>query len=106
MTTVMKAAIYTEYGTPDVLHLANVPKPHPKDNEVLVRVHAVNVNYGDLLARKFGVISRREFNMPTLFWWPARMAFGWSAPKKPILGNEFAGEVTAVGARRHSLQTR
>lgn len=47
----MKASVYTEYGGPDVLHLQELEKPSPKSNEVLVRVHAVSVNYGDIIAR-------------------------------------------------------
>ena len=49
----MKAIVYTEYGSPDVLHLDEVAKPAPKDNEVLIRVHATPVNFGDLMARNF-----------------------------------------------------
>ncbi|MBI5567076.1 MAG: NAD(P)-dependent alcohol dehydrogenase [Chloroflexi bacterium] len=94
----MKAIVYTEYGTPDVLHLTEVPKPAPKDNEVLIRVHATTVNFGDLLARNFKAISPRKFNMPFFFWLPARLAFGFSQPRKPILGSELAGEVEAVGS--------
>ncbi|MCA9910021.1 MAG: NAD(P)-dependent alcohol dehydrogenase [Anaerolineae bacterium] len=94
----MKAIIYTEYGDPDVLHLSEVPKPTPKDNEILVRVHATEVGFGDLMARKFNTITPRSFNMPSLFWLLARLEFGLSKPKKPILGSEFAGEVEAVGS--------
>ena len=93
----MKAIVYTEYGSPDVLHVAEVAKPEPKDNEVLIRVHAAPVNFGDLLARNFKAVSPRKFSMPLLFWLPARMAFGFRKPKKNILGSEFAGEVEAVG---------
>jgi NADPH:quinone reductase-like Zn-dependent oxidoreductase len=93
----MKAVVYTEYGSPDVLHLTEVAKPTPKEGEILVRVRANSVNFGDLIARKLGKMSSREFYMPSLFWLFARMEFGFRKPKKYILGNEFAGEVEAVG---------
>ena len=91
----MKAIVFTEYGSPDVLHLKDVPKPSPKENEILVRVYATPVNYGDLTARNF---ASSQFNMPAPFYLPARMAFGWSKPKTKILGSELAGQVEAVGA--------
>lgn len=94
----MKAIIYTEYGSPDVLHLAEVVKPAPKDKEVLIRIHAASVNFGDLLARNFKSVTPRQFNMPFFFWLPARFAFGFNQPKRHILGSEFAGEVEAVGS--------
>lgn len=93
----MKAAVYTEYGPPEVLHLAEVAKPTPKDNEILVRVHATPVNYGDMLARNFANITPDQFNMPAPLWLPARLSFGWRKPRKPILGSELAGVVEAVG---------
>jgi NADPH:quinone reductase-like Zn-dependent oxidoreductase len=91
----MKAIVFTEYGSPDVLHLKDVPKPSPKENEILVRVYATPVNYGDLTARNF---ASSQFNMPAPFYLPARMAFGWSKPKTNVLGSELAGQVEAVGA--------
>jgi NADPH:quinone reductase-like Zn-dependent oxidoreductase len=94
----MKAIVYTEYGSPDVLRLTEVAKPAPRDNEVLIRIHATPVNFGDLFARNFKSITPRKFNMPLLFWLPVRLAFGFNKPKKNILGSEFAGEVEAVGA--------
>jgi len=94
----MKAIVYTEYGSSDVLQLKEVAKPTPEDNEVLIRIYATTVNFGDLMARNFKAISPRKFNMPLLFWLPARLAFGFSKPRKNILGSEFAGEVEAVGA--------
>jgi len=93
----MKAIVYTEFGEPDVLHLQEVERPGPKDNEVLVRVHAVSVNYGDIIARNFKNISTGEFNMPLLFWILARFGFGISMPKRKVLGNTFAGEIEMVG---------
>lgn len=94
----MKAVVYTEYGPPEVLHVQEVEKPTPKDREILVKIHAAPVNYGDLTARNFRNLPLREFHMPLLFWLPARFAFGFNKPKKPILGSEFAGEIEAVGA--------
>ena len=93
----MKAIVYTEYGAPDVLQLKEVEKPAPKDNEILIRIYATSVNYGDTLARNFRGISPRKFNMPFLFWLPARMTFGFNKPKINTLGSEFAGKIKAVG---------
>jgi NADPH:quinone reductase-like Zn-dependent oxidoreductase len=93
----MKAIVYTEYGPPDVLQLKEVEKPTPKDNEVLIRVYATSVNYGDIVARNFKDISPREFNMPMPFWFGARIYFGLRKPKITILGSELAGEIEAVG---------
>lgn len=93
----MKAIVYTEYGSPEVLHIAEIAKPAPKDNEVLIRNYATSVNFGDLMARNFRAVTPRKFNMPFFFWLPARLAFGLSQPRTPILGSEFAGEVEAVG---------
>ncbi len=93
----MKAIIYTEYGGPDVLRLQETETPSPKSNEVLVRVHAVSVNYGDIIARNFKNLPASEFNMLALFRILARFSFGFSKPKRKILGNTFAGEVEMVG---------
>lgn len=92
----MKAVVYTEYGSPDVLQLQQVDKPAPQDNEILVRIHASSVGYGDLLARNFRN-NRSAFNMPSLFWLLTVMEFGYRNPKKQILGAEFAGVVEAAG---------
>jgi len=93
----MKAIVYTKYGPPDVLQLKEAEKPTPKDNEILIRVYATPVNYGDIIARNFSNISPSEFNMPMLLWLPARISFGLRKPKNPILGSEFAGEIEAIG---------
>jgi NADPH:quinone reductase-like Zn-dependent oxidoreductase len=92
----MQAVVFTEYGSPDVLKLQELPQPTPKENELLVRVRATPVNYGDLTARNF---AGSEFNMPALLYLPARLSFGWNRPKINILGSELAGEVAAVGSR-------
>ncbi len=93
----MKAIVRTEYGTPDVLHLTEVEKPTPKDNEILVRVYATSVNFGDLMARNFKAVSPRKFNMPFFFWLPAKIAFGLGKPIITVLGSELAGQVEATG---------
>lgn len=94
----MKAIVYKEYGSPDVLHLEEITKPIPKDNEVLIRNHATTVNFGDLMARNYKAISPGRFNMLFLFWLMGKISFGINRPKTNILGNEFAGEVEAVGS--------
>lgn len=93
----MKAIIFNEYGTPDVLHLTEIPKPTPKENEILVQVRATPVGYGDLTARNFANLSASEFNMPAPLYLPARLTFGWNKPKVNTLGSELAGDVEAVG---------
>ncbi len=93
----MKAIVCTEYGPPDVLRLAEVEKPIPKDGEVRVRVHATTVNYGDLIARNFKAVTPREFNMPFILWVFSKLSFGLNRPKVTVLGSELAGEVDAVG---------
>lgn len=94
----MKAVVHTEYGSPDVLHIQEVEQPSPKANEILIRVRATPVGYGDVLARRFNTISPRSFTMPFFFWLPARLAFGIRKPRKPILGSEFAGEIEGIGS--------
>lgn len=93
----MKAIVYTEYGSPDVLRLTEVEKPAPKENEILVRIYATPVNFGDTLARNFKAVSMRKFTMPGPLWLPVRLMFGFNKPRNTILGSEFAGEIEAVG---------
>ncbi len=93
----MKAIVCTQYGPPDVLQLKDMEKPTPKDNELLIRIHATSVNFGDTMARDFKAITPRQFNMPFLFWLMAKISFGLKQPKITVLGSEFAGEIEAVG---------
>ncbi len=86
----MKAVICPKYGSPDVLQLIQIAKPTPKDNEVLVKVHATTVTVGD--------VRMRGFNVPLQFWIPSRLYLGITKPRRSILGMEVAGEVEAVGS--------
>jgi len=93
----MKAIVYTEYGPPEVLQLKEVEKPAPKDNEILIKVFATPVNYGDIITRNFKNISAREFHMPLLFLLLTKISFGLKKPRRTILGSELAGVVEAAG---------
>ena len=97
MEKTMRAIVYEEYGGPEVLHLKELEKPVPKDNEVCIKVHATTVNYGDLTARNFRNMPLSKFNMPLLLYYPSRIAFGYFKPKINILGSEFSGIVEAIG---------
>ncbi len=85
----MKAIVCTRYGPPEVLQLREVEKPIPKDNEVLIRIHAATVTKGDC--------ELRSLKLPLLWKLLVRVGFGFRAPRKKILGQELAGEIEAVG---------
>ena len=89
----MKAVVYTEYGPPDVLQLKEIEKPAPKDNEVLVKVHATTVTIGDTIMRSLNIPGPR---WQRLF---ARLYLGLRKPKRTILGMELAGDIEAVGKK-------
>lgn len=87
----MKAVIYERYGPPDVLQFAELPKPIPKPNEVLVRVHATTVTIGDVIMRSF------KLPTPRWQWIFARLYLGIWQPRRKILGMELAGDIETVG---------
>ena len=88
----MKAIVHTEYGSPEVLHLQEVPKPIPKDNEVLIKIHATTVNRNDCGFRK------PEY--PFII----RPINGLFKPKRKILGTELAGEIESIGKNVKTLK--
>jgi NADPH:quinone reductase-like Zn-dependent oxidoreductase len=85
----MRAVVCQRYGPPEVLELREVAKPAPKDDEVLIRIHATTVTSGDWRVRSLTV--------PLGFRTISRLLFGVSKPRQPILGTELAGEIEAVG---------
>jgi len=86
----MKAIVWTKYGSPDGLQLREVEKPTPKDNEVLIKIHAATAATPDT--------EFRRLKLPLLFAIPLRLYIGFIKPTRiTILGTEFAGEVESAG---------
>jgi NADPH:quinone reductase-like Zn-dependent oxidoreductase len=85
----MRAVVCTAYGPPDVLKLRDVAKPVPKDDELLVRIRATTVSTADC--------ELRRFDFAPWIWLPIRLTFGIIRPRQPVLGQELAGDVEAVG---------
>lgn len=88
----MKAIVYTQYGTPDVLRLQEVEKPSPKDDDVLVKIHAASVNKSDWLRLTGKPFITRLFTGGPL------------QPQLNILGSDIAGTVEAVGRNIRSFR--
>jgi len=87
----MKAIIWTKYGPPDVLQFKELNKPVPKDNEVLIKIHAATVTAGDC--------ELRRFDIPLGLWLFVRIIMGIIKPRIKILGQELAGEIESVGEK-------
>ncbi len=86
----MKAVIWTKYGSADGLQLQEIDKPVPRDNEVLVKIHATTVTAGDC--------EMRTLKLPLFLGFPMRIYTGISKPTRiQIIGQEFAGEIEAAG---------
>jgi NADPH:quinone reductase-like Zn-dependent oxidoreductase len=87
----MKAIVWTKYGPPDVLQLQEVDKPQPKDNEMLIKIHATTVTVGDC--------EMRRLDYPMSMRLVVRMIVGFRKPTRiTILGMELAGEIEQVGS--------
>ena len=87
----MKAMIWTKYGAPDGLRFQEVEKPVPKDDEILVKIHATSVTAGDC--------EMRRLQLPLGLSFPVRIYAGFFKNRRriQILGQELAGEVVEVG---------
>lgn len=85
----MKAVVCTKYGPPEVLHIVEIEKPIPSDNQVLIKIYATTVTAADYRVR--------SFNVPTLFWLPARLMVGFRKPRQSILGMELSGVIESIG---------
>ncbi len=83
----MKAVVVKKYGSPEGLQLVDIEKPVPRENEILVKIHATTITFGDAALRRMKL--------------PVRLVFGFfmgGLRKNKILGHEFAGEVETVGS--------
>lgn len=91
----MKVVVCTKYGPPEVLQFQEVEKPFPKNNEVMIKVHATTVHIGDTKVRRLepGLGPVRDFFFKPMM----RIMIGFRRPRKKILGMELAGEIEAVG---------
>ncbi len=85
----MKAIICTKYGSPEVLQLKDVEKPTPKDNEILIKIHATTVSVGDMRIR--------SLTFPLLVKPIIRLMYGFTKPRNPMLGHELAGKIESIG---------
>jgi NADPH:quinone reductase-like Zn-dependent oxidoreductase len=86
----MKAVVFTEYGTPDVLQIKEVAKPVPADDQILIKIHAVSINGSD----REGLIGKPLYSRVR----------GMRKPGNPILGSDIAGVVEAVGVNNTEFQ--
>ncbi|MBD3212777.1 MAG: zinc-binding dehydrogenase [Candidatus Lokiarchaeota archaeon] len=87
----MKAIVYEKYGPPEVLHIAEIDKPNPKENEVLIKIHATTVHIGDTIMRR-GKHPDSKFYTAMM-----RLILGVFKPRNKILGMELAGEIVDIG---------
>lgn len=88
----MRAVVYDRYGPPEVLHIEDVPKPEPREDELLVRVRASAVNRLDVHIREANASNGAFISFVS------RLVSGYSGPRQRIVGSEYSGEVDAVGS--------
>jgi len=93
----VKAVVCTKYGPPEVLHIKEMPKPIPKDNEVCIRNYATAVTGSDVLIR--------AADMPVFMKLMFQTMIGFGKPRNPVIGLIFAGEVESVGKDVNEYKT-
>ncbi len=93
----MKAIVWKKYGSPEGLQLQEIEQPVPKDDQILIKIHAAGVTAGDC--------EMRRLQLPLGLSFPVRIYAGLIKPKRvPVLGQEFAGEVVEVGEKVTSFR--
>jgi NADPH:quinone reductase-like Zn-dependent oxidoreductase len=90
-TPTMRAAVYRAFGGPEVVHIEELPRPTPKPDEVLIRVHASTVSVADYRSRSLDLPKGLGFFGP--------LALGVFKPRNPVLGMDVAGVVAEVGSK-------
>ncbi len=93
----MKAIVCTKYGPPEVLQLKEVAKPIPKNNEVLIKIHATAVTASDCIIRGFKMPGRQGFPKKQIMELMMRLYVGFTKPRNPILGLVLSGDIESVG---------
>jgi NADPH:quinone reductase-like Zn-dependent oxidoreductase len=95
----MKAAICTKYGLPEVIKIEDVPKPIPKDNEILIRIITTTVQTGDCKLRDLTGVNASKTNYNPAVKFLMRIMMGYNKPKNPIFGTESYGKIESVGKK-------
>ena len=93
----MKAVVCTKYGPPEVLQLRELEKPTPKDNEVLIKIHATAVTASDCIIRACKMPGMPKFPMKQIMELMMRFYVGFTKPRNPVIGLVLSGEIETVG---------
>ena len=101
----MKAIICTKYGPPEVLQFAEVEKPTPKEDQVLIRVEATAVTASDCIIRGFNLPGDRGYFQKQIMGLMMRAYVGFTGPRNPILGLVLSGEIESVGKEIERFKT-
>ena len=93
----MKAVVCTKYGPPEVLQLKEVEKPVPKNDEVLIKIHATAVTASDCIIRGFKMPGKLRFPKKQLMELMMRLAVGFTKPRNPVIGLVLSGDIESAG---------